>query len=178
MGVRGETIEREEGLFLYEEHDTPERRTRDDVESWITLVPFSMGGEWYAADAANVHEVLGVPSITRVPNVPDFILGVTNIRGNITSVIDLLRLFGLGSVSVTPTSRIVVVRAARRTTSLLVDSVSNVLSVPSDFLQPTLSTLAEPLAEYTRGEIGLSDGRLLAVLDLEKVMLSERMQFE
>jgi len=168
--------EAEDGLFLYEESsETPED---SEEKPCITLVPLSLGGEWYAADIENVLEVLKVPTITKVPNVPGHIRGVTNIRGNITSVTDLRRLFGLGETALTPESRIVVIRAAARTTSLLTDSVGSVLRVPIESIQPALSTIPKVQAEHIKGEVKLPDGRLLAVLDLEKVMSLDQMRFE
>jgi purine-binding chemotaxis protein CheW len=168
--------ETEDGLFLYEESsETPES---SQEKPCMTLVPLSFGAEWYAADIENVLEVLKVSAITKVPNVPGHIRGVTNIRGNITSVTDLRQLFGLGEISSTPESRLVVIRAAARTTSLLTDSVGSVLRVPIESIQPALSTIPEIQAEYIKGEVKLSDGRLLAVLDLEKIMSLDQMRFE
>lgn len=172
-----EKTESEEGLFLYEEPGE-KPRTEEKQESEVMLISFSLADEWYAAEIENVLEVLTVPPITKVPIVPDFIVGVTNIRGNITSVTDLKRLFGLEECSITPRSRIIVIRAASKTTSLLVDSVGNVLRTSQESIQPPLSTIPEITADYIKGELKLPDGRLLAILDLEKIMLSEQMRFE
>lgn len=181
MDEKGTPVETEEGLFLYEEpHERPEEERRP--KPTLTLIPFSLGPEWYGAPIEDVREVLEVPSITKVPNLPDFILGVTNIRGNITSVTDLKQFFGLVGVGLKPApmagSRILVIRAAKKTTSLLVDSVGKALSLPLDSIQPALSTLPEVKADYLQGQIRLPDGRLLTVLDLEKIMSSQEMLFE
>jgi purine-binding chemotaxis protein CheW len=166
----------EDGLFLYEEpSETPED---SEEKPCMTLIPLSFGAEWYAADIENVLEVLKVPAITKVPNLPGHIRGVTNIRGNITSVTDLRKLFDLGETTSTPESRIVVIRAAARTTSLLTDSVGNVLRIPVESIQPALSTIPKIQADYIQGEVKLPDGRLLAVLDLEKIMSLDQMRFE
>lgn len=171
------TEQQEEGLFLYVE---PEEMTEEErrPKPKITLIPFSLADEWYALDIENVLEVLKAPSITKVPALPEFILGVTNIRGNITSVTDPKKLFALAETQISPASRIIVVRAARKTTGFLVDSAGKALSLPSDSLQPTLSTIPEIKADYIEGEVKLADGRLLTILDMEKIMSSEQMRFE
>jgi purine-binding chemotaxis protein CheW len=169
--------EKEEGLFLYEEpEELPEEERRPKPR--VTLVPFSLADEWYALDIGDVLEVQKVVSITKVPGLPDFILGVTNIRGNIISITDPKRLFGLAETSITPESRIIVIQAAKKTTALLVDSVGKTLSLTKDFIQPALSTIPEIKADYIEGEAKLADGRLLTILDVEKIMSSEQMRFE
>ncbi len=70
------------------------------------------------------------------------------------------------------------IRAAGRTTGVLVDSVSSVLSVPEDSIQPVLSTIPEEESEFLKGEVRLTDGRLIGLLDLEKIMSCDRMVFE
>lgn len=175
--IEVEQKEKEEGLFLYvepEEMSEEERRPKPQIK----LIPFSLVDEWYALDIESVIEVLQVSSITKVPALPDFILGVTNIRGNITSITDPKRLFGLAETSITPLSRSIVIRAARKTTGLLVDSVGKALALPLDFIQPALSTIPEIKADYIKGEAKLQDGRLLTILDLERIMSSDEMQFE
>lgn len=164
-------------LFLYEEPgERPEAERRP--KPILTLIPFSLGDEWYGAPIGCVLEVLAVFSVTPVPNLPGVILGVTNIRGNITSVTDPKRFFGLAPTWPTPKSRLVVIRAARKTTALFVDSVGKALSLLADALQPALATIPELKADDLQGEIRLPDGRLLTVLDLEKIMSSQEMEFE
>lgn len=174
---RAEMEQKEEGLFLYEEPgEIPEGERRPKPQ--IRLVPFSLADEWYAVDIDNVIEVLKLPSITKAPNLPDFILGVTNIRGNITSVTDPKRLFGLQESTVTPENRIIVIRAGRKTTGLLVDSVGKAIVLPLDSVQPALSTIPEIKADYIKGGAKLADGRLFTILDMERIMSSDQMQFE
>jgi len=169
--------EKEEGLFLYEEpEEMPEERRRPKPQ--IKLIPFSLADEWYALNIESVVEILKIPPITKVPNLPDFILGVTNVRGNIISVTDLKRLFGLSQTHIKPESRIIVTLQARKTTGLLVDSAGKALTILLDFLQPALSTIPEINADYIKGEVKIEDGRLLTVLDLEKIMASDQMRFE
>lgn len=170
-------IEKEEGLFLYEDpEDLPEQEKMPKPR--VTLIPFSLGDEWYAIGIENILEIIKASSITKVPNLPDFIPGVINIRGNITSVTDFKRLFGLAETSIIPGSHIIVIRASGKATGLIVDSVGKALSLLLDSIQPPLSTIPEIKADYIRGEAKLEDGRLLTILDMEKIMASEEMRFE
>lgn len=174
-----ETEQQEEGLFLYEEPgEMTEEQRRPKPK--IKLIPFSLADEWYALDIECVHEVLKVHSIsiTKVPGIPNFILGVINIRGNITSVTDLKKLFSLAEAEINSESRIIVIRASKKTTGILVDSVGKALLLPLDSLQPALSTISEINADYIKGEVKLEDGRLLTILDMERIMSSAKMLFE
>ncbi|MCD4691014.1 chemotaxis protein CheW [bacterium] len=176
MGEKGETTGVGDGLFLYEESsEAAGSEAASHLEE--ALVPFALGEEWYAVDIADVVEVVESPPVTRLPGLPDFISGVTSLRGTIISVTDVSRLLGLGGSSPTPTRRLVVIRAAGRTTGLMVDSVGEILGVAPDRVQPRLLTIRGGGVDYVRGEAKLPDGRLLAVLDLEKLMSSEEMQF-
>lgn len=169
-------MEEQEGLFLYEEPEEMSEEQRRPKPK-VRLIPFSLGNEWYALDLEDVREVLKVPLITPVPSVPEFILGVINVRGNIISITDLKRWFNL-SETAAEERRILVVQQAKKTTGLLVDSVDKALTVLLENLQPALSTIPKISAEYIKGELKLEDGRLLTVLDLEKLMSSEQMVFE
>jgi len=169
--------EETEGLFLYEERNDLSGK-EGELKPKIILMPFSLADEWYAADIGNILEVISFPSITKVPGLADFMLGITNIRGNIISVTDLKRLFTLANTAVTAKTRVIVINAAQKATGLLVDSVEKVLSVSLDLIQPVLATIPEIKAEYIKGELKLADGRMVTILNLEKVMFSDEMLFE
>ncbi len=176
-----------------------ERKLRDN-EQWLTtviksigednkrktqtegamkrLIPFSLADGWYAANIENVLEVLEVPSITSVPGLPDFILGVINIRGDITSVTDLRQLSGLGKTSITSESRIIVICAAGKATALVVDTLGKALALPFNSIHPDLSGIPAIKTDYIKGEARPADGHLLTILDMEKIMSSQEMKFE
>ena len=145
----------------------------DDAAGQVVVIPFRLGEEWYAALIESVLEVLKPPPVTIVPNVSDVVLGVVNIRGNITSVVDLKRLLGIPETPITAETRVIVIRASGRTTGLLTDCVGSVMGVPKSSVQEPLTTIPEARGRYVKGEIALDDGRLLAVLDLDEVMQAE-----
>src|SRR3990167_6295466 len=81
----------------------------EGAEELQPLVCFRLGGEQYALDMARVHEVLRLVPITRVPQMPDFVLGIINARGNIIPVFDLRRKFALGVNTIDEKAKFIVV---------------------------------------------------------------------
>ncbi len=137
---------------------------------------FHLNPEWYGIDTRLAEEVVRVPAITFLPNAPSFVHGLINLRGSIIATIDIREFFGLKRIALKKDSRVIVVKTGGKTTGILVDYVSDVLNVPLKSVQPPISTIKGPKAEFIKGEIKLPDGRFLILLDLEKVMASEQMK--
>ncbi len=136
---------------------------------------FYLEPEWYAIDTEMLEEVIPVPPITYVPYTPGFVHGLVNLRGNIVVAVDIREFFGLEGIKLKKESRIMIVKIDKKTTGILVDYVSDVLDVPVKDIQSPLAAIKGPRAEFIKGEIKLSDGRFLSLLDLEKVMVSDQM---
>src|ERR1700685_2566182 len=103
----------------------------------IQIVGFRIGRETFGLPIAMVREIVRVPEITSVPNAPDYIEGVINLRGRIIPVIDLRKRFGDKSGEKSKKNRIVVVELENRSIGLLVHSASEVLRIPpSDIEAP------------------------------------------
>lgn len=132
-------------------------------------VSFRLGSEWYAVDIARVREVVRCERLTFVPAAPAHIAGVVNLRGNIVSVTDARRLFGMGGAGLTAQSRIVVVESGHLETGLLVDEMGRVFTVPVSELEPPLATLDTARAAFIE-HVCRCDGRLMAVLRAEKLL--------
>ncbi len=164
----------EDQLFLYEDTDETEAEKAKTIE----LILFSLDDGWYAIDIKDVYEILNDFAATKIPGMPDYILGAANVRGNIISVTDLRRLFNLGKTRLNNTGSIIIARAAGKTTGLLVDAVSKISGIILDSMQPVLSTIPDVDTNYIKGEIKLLDNRLITVIDFERIITSERMQFE
>lgn len=133
------------------------------------IVIFSLEDEWYGLFAYQVKEILKPGKITIVPGAPVHIKGITNLRGEITSVTDPKRLLGLNETPFTEKSGLIVVETAEITTALLVDSVADIQDVSLDEIEPPLVTLDRLQQEYLKGEVR-ADGKLLAILNLEKLL--------
>ncbi len=134
----------------------------------IELLSFRLGGEQYAVLVADVREVLKVVQPTIVPNTPDYILGVTSLRGTMLPIIDLCKRFGLTPGVNDEKSRIVIVNSADGEAGLLVDRVTGVFRVLPDEIKPAPENI-EQGSEFLRG-IVRKDERLYILLDLEKAV--------
>lgn len=133
--------------------------------SVLQLVTFKLGNEEYAIDILKVQEITRMVEITTVPNAPDYVEGVINLRGKVIPVINLRKKFGLGAKAVDVNSRIIVVDI-NTTVSLIVDSVSEVLRLPSDYVEPPPPITMGNGAEYIKG-IGKLKDRMLILLDID-----------
>lgn len=143
-------------------------------------VIFSLAGARYAVPLKNVIEIGHRPKTTALPHVPEWLLGVTNRRGDILSVIDLRAFLGITEMSSGSAGRMLVVRTTNdeMTTGLIVDQVNKILDLPADQVQTPTAPVEMKLAPYMMGVCEYRD-ELLAVLDLEPILLSSEMrQFE
>lgn len=133
------------------------------------LVVFTLGREEYGVDILQVQEIKRLTEITRVPNAPAFVEGVINLRGNIIPVIDLHKRFGLGAFEPGPESRIVIVTVRDITLGIMVDSVSEVLTLEEAAISPPPPLVAGIEASYLEG-IGRLDDRLLILLNMDRIL--------
>jgi purine-binding chemotaxis protein CheW len=130
---------------------------------------FLLGKEEYAAEILKVQEIRGLTPITTIPNAPPFIRGVMNLRGTVIPVIDLRLRFGVGRAEYDRYSVIVVVRVGDRVTGLLVDSVTDVLDVAKDQIEPPPDLgVAVDLSCLTG--VAKTGDRLVILLDIERVL--------
>jgi len=143
-------------------------------------VVFALAGTDYAVPIRNVLETGRPLAVTPVPNVPEWLLGVANVRGDIVSMVSLRTFLGLEPGSQERQERLLVVRSQAEdlTAGLLVDEIKGICSVPGDRVEAPASPLDDRVTTYLRG-ITKHKGRLLAVLDLDRLLLSPEMrQFE
>ena len=135
----------------------------------LQIVTFKLGNEEYAVDILKVQEINRVVEITSIPNAPSYVEGVINLRGKVIPVINLRKKFGLDSKEMDSQSRIMVVDIGS-TVGLIVDSVSEVLRLSSDTIEPPPPmTAGNGSSEYIKGVGKLAD-RLLILLDIEKLL--------
>lgn len=134
----------------------------------LQLVSFHVGDEEFGLDILRVQEIIRIQPLTRVPNLPDYIDGVFNLRGKVIPVIGLRKRLGLDKQSANKHTRIVVVDVHSQTLGFVVDSVSEVLRIHSDTVEPT-PRLGKLERDYISG-VGKLDSRLLLLIDLERLM--------
>jgi len=139
----------------------------------LQLVSFRVGGEEFCLDILRVQEIIRIQALTRVPNSPDFVEGVINLRGKVIPVIALRKRFGLEELAYDKQTRIVVSEIKGAVLGFIVDSVSEVLRIPADTVEPP-PRLGKVEREYVSG-VGKLGDRLLILLDVDR-MLSDSEQ--
>ncbi len=100
------------------------------------FITFTLDDAEYGVDIMAVREIKGWSQTTAIPNAPRFINGVINLRGIIVPIMDLRARFGMASVRPTPMNVVIIITTGTRTTGLLVDTVSDIISVPPDAVRP------------------------------------------
>jgi purine-binding chemotaxis protein CheW len=136
------------------------------------LVVFELAGESYGVDIGAVNTIIRMQDITHVPRAPEFVEGVINLRGSIVPVIDLRKRFRLGAFDTAKSWRIVVVETSTGLIGLMVDAVTETLSLSNDAIEPPSSLVTTADSRYLRGVAKL-DERLIILLDLEKILTDE-----
>ena len=169
------------------EKTSPESRTgktgespgsTDEQEDMDQFLAFRLGDESFAFEIERVREVLSYTKVTKVPNTPDFMSGVINLRGNVVPVVDLRLLFGLGQGEMTEDTCIIIVDVALDDETLEIgaraDAVREVFDIKKDDIEPA-PTLGEHLdTEFMLG-MGKKDDEFLLLLDIEKVFSLENL---
>jgi purine-binding chemotaxis protein CheW len=135
----------------------------------LHIVGFQVGRETYGVPITSLHEIVRVPEITAVPDAPEYMEGVINLRGKIVSVIDLRKRFGEKQAASARGNRILVVEHHGRLSGLIVDSASEVLKIPSTEIEPPPTVLQEGGMSCVTG-LGKYKGRLIMLLDMNKLL--------
>ena len=140
-----------------------------NVSRELHIVGFEVGRETYGVPITSLHEIVRVPEITAVPDAPDYMEGVINLRGKIVSVIDLRKRLGEKKVTSSRKNRILVVEHKGKLAGLIVDSASEVLKIPATDVEPSPTTLQEGRSNCVTG-LGKYRGRLIVLLDMTRVL--------
>ena len=133
------------------------------------LVVFDLGGEVYGVDINTVREIIRMQNITRVPNAPEFVEGIINLRGKVIPIVDLRRRFALAAAEQSKDSRIVVVDIAGEDIGVTVDAVTEVMRIDGGSVEPTGDIIATVDSYYIEGIANLGE-QLIILLDLNKVI--------
>jgi purine-binding chemotaxis protein CheW len=141
----------------------------------LQLVGFKLGKEEFAVDILNVNEILKMMEVTVVPNSPDCIEGIVNIRGRIIPVIDTRLKLNMPKKEYDNDTRIMVVEKKEKTVGFIVDEVNEVLRIPKDITEPPPDLVTANIESDYVTSVAKLEGRLLILLDLEKLILSEEL---
>jgi len=161
--------ERDENIATY--LADPSLVTMVASSSKTELLAFSLVGEEYAIDILEIQEIIKLPEITALPRIKDFVLGIVSLRGTIVPIVDLRKLMGLGDTEYSRATRVLVIRSDDEPIGIVVDSVTSVLRIERDAIEPKPRTMQRGSSEFFKG-VGRVDDRLLILLDAEAVALA------
>jgi purine-binding chemotaxis protein CheW len=134
--------------------------TRDQDQ----LISFVVGGEDYGIDIQRVKEVIRIREITKLPKCPVFVKGVINLRGDVIPIIDLREKFGLPHEEYTDMTRVIVVEVDEKSIGMVVDSVSHVIRLSEDEIEPPPPLIGGLSSEFRRKVRARTNGRACARL--------------
>ena len=138
------------------------------------FLTFTLGAEEYGVDILKVQEIRGYDTVTRIPDAPDFIKGVINLRGTIVPVVDMRLKFRLGKAEYNALTVMIILNVANRVVGMVVDGVSDVVALTAEQVRPAPEFGASVGTQFLTG-IGTLDKRMLILVDIERLMMSADM---
>jgi purine-binding chemotaxis protein CheW len=139
-----------------------------ESESARQYITFTIGTEEYGVDVMAVREIKAWTETTALPNSPDYVRGVVNLRGHIIPIFDLRCRFGQGLTEPTATHVIIIATIADRVVGILADTVSDILSIRDEDIRPVPMMDRDIDAEFLSGLVSVQD-RMVALLTLERL---------
>ena len=155
-----------------EQQSIESTESRAELEDSTNLVTFRLGSGEYAIDIMQAKEIIKMEKITLIPNAPDFVEGVINLRGNIIPIIDLKKRFNLEEIEGDKNTGIIIVKIEDVDMGIIIDSISKVVSISNSDIQPPPPMLSGIGQKYIKG-VGKLEDKLLVVLDLEKLFTTD-----
>ena len=144
----------------------------DSIIQWVT---FHLENEKYGIKVMQVQEVLRMTEIAPVPGAPHYVLGIINLRGNVVTVIDTRRRFGLADAESDDETRIVIIEADNNVVGILVDSVAEVVDLRSSEIETAPNVGNDESSKYIQG-VSSRDDELLILVDVNKLLSDEEWQ--
>ena len=138
------------------------------------LLTFTLGAESYALDILKVQEIRGYETPTRIANTPDFIKGVTNLRGHIVPIVDLRVKLGVGEARYDSNTVVIILNILKRVVGIVVDSVSDVITLAPEAIKPAPEFGSTLKTEYIIGLASVGE-ELIILVDIERLMSSRDM---
>ncbi|MBA6291770.1 chemotaxis protein CheW [Colwellia sp. MB3u-70] len=141
----------------------------DEILQWVT---FKLDRETYGINVMQVQEVLRYTEVAPVPGSPIYVMGIINLRGNVVTVIDTRKKFGLESAEINDNARIVIIEAETQVIGILVDSVAEVVYLKSSEMDVAPNVGNDESAKFIQG-VSNRDGELLILVDLNQLLSDE-----
>ena len=153
-------------------NEVVESGSNDPIIQWVT---FRLDNEKYGIKVMQVQEVLRMTEIAPVPGAPDYVLGIINLRGNVVTVIDTRRRFGLMDAEPDDATRIVIVEAENQVVGILVDSVAEVVDLRASEIETAPNVGNDESSKYIQG-VCSRENELLILVDVNKLLSDEEWQ--
>ena len=141
----------------------------DENSNASELVAFRVGEQEYCVDIMSVREIRGWTPATALPDAPEFVKGVINLRGSVLPIVDLAKRLELRETDPSERHVIIISQIGTQIVGLLVDAVSDILTVMSEKIQPTPDVASEVAKSFVRGVLAL-EGRMISLIDLDRVL--------
>ncbi len=133
------------------------------------LVVFGLGDEEFGVDIIQVQEIVRLQEVTKIPNAPEFVEGIVNLRGKVIPLIALRKRFGFAQVDHDDDSRIIVTSVNENLIGIIVDNVSEVIRLQEEQIEPPPNIVAGIGREYLQG-VGKVEDRLVVLLELDRIL--------
>lgn len=132
------------------------------------LIAFRIGDQEFTVNVMSVREIRGWTPAMPMPHTPDYVMGVINLRGAVLPIVDLSLRLGMKAAEPTPRHVIIVIQVHDRLVGLLVDAVSDILTITDDLIQPTPEVASDLVRSFARGILAI-DGRMICLIELESI---------
>ena len=133
------------------------------------LISFRVGVQEFCVDIMAVREIRGWTAATQLPRSPSFVCGVINLRGAVLPIVDLANRLGFERAEPTARHVIIVAQIGSQLVGLLVNAVSDILTVTDDVIQPTPEVASDTAKTFVRGLLAI-DGRMISLIGLDRLL--------
>lgn len=158
------------------EVDEEEFDARKEAKKTVRVLSFRLSDERYGIDISDAKEVFKITSTTRIPNSPQFVIGVTNLHGEVIPLIDIRYFLGLSQKEGLGGTKVIVTDVSSGgPIGIVVDEVNEALSIDEEAVQPPLATIKGKIAAFTKGQVELA-GDIIVLLELRKVLSCDEIE--
>jgi purine-binding chemotaxis protein CheW len=155
-----------------EKKDQVQTDVKNELGQYVT---FTIAEEIYGVEVLKVQEIIGMTTVTHVPNSPSFMKGVINLRGAVVPVVDMRLKFGIQEKDYDAFTVVIIVEVRERLIGMIVDSVSDVAGIPLNSIQETPHFNAAVDTDFIKG-IGQLDSKLVIILDVDRILTAEEVR--
>jgi purine-binding chemotaxis protein CheW len=136
------------------------------------FIAFRVGAQEFCIDIMSVREIRGWTPATALPHAPSYVRGVINLRGSVLPIFDLAERLGFAAIDASARQVIIVVQVGSQIIGLLVDAVSDILTLSAETIQATPGVATHVVRNFVSGMLAI-DGRMIGLVELDGIMAAE-----